>query len=270
MDRRPGFDDARLEAALRDLAPRLALPAEPDLVVRVTAAIRAGERQRDVRLPRWPRRALAFGMAVFVVLFASLALVFSPAARDAVADFLGIGGVRIKVGPQRGPTPTAAPGENLSLGVETTLEDARDRVDFPIRVPSVLGLPPNPNRVYYSGFPEGGRVSLVYRAQPDWLPEANPTGVGLLITQFEGDINPEFSKKLASQEQVMPTDVNGSPAYWVEGLHTVFFIDANGEQISDTLRLSANALIWVEGDTTLRIESELDLVDTLQIAESMS
>jgi hypothetical protein len=264
-----GFDDARLDQALRDLGPALALPREPDLAARVTAAIRSGPVPTTVRPSRRSRAALAFATAAFVVIVASLALAFSPAAREAVADFLGIGGVRIKIGPERGPTPTAAPGENLSLGVETTLEGAQERVDFRIRVPSVLGLGSKPHRVYYSDFPAGGRVSLVYQAQPEWLPEASATGVGLLITEFEGDIAPDLAKKLTTQEQVEPTDVNGSLAFWVEGPHTLFFVDANGVQRSDTLRLSANALIWTDGDTTLRIESELDMDDALKIAESM-
>jgi hypothetical protein len=270
MDRRPGFDHGGLERALVDLGPALALPAEPDLVARVSASIRAGSAPRDHRVSLRPRRALAFVTAAFVLIVTSLALAFSPAAREAVADFLGIGGVRIKVGPERGPTPTAAPGENLSLGVETTLAEAQDRVDFPIRVPSVLGLPPNPNAVYHSDFPPGGRVSLVYRAQPDWLPEARASGVGLLIMEFEGAAEPDFAKKLSAEHQVEFTDVNGSPAYWVEGQHTLFFLDANGRQRTDTLRLSANALIWTEGDMTLRLESELELEDALTIAESMS
>jgi hypothetical protein len=165
-------------------------------------------------------------------------------------------------------TPTAGPGENLSLGVETTLEDARERVDFPIRVPSVHGLGVNPHHVYYSDFPAGGRVSLVYRPQ-EWLPEAEATGVGLLITQFQGVVETDVVKKLASQEQVQPTEVAGRPAYWVEGPHTLYFLDADGRQRTDTLRLSANALIWMDGDTTIRLESELGLADAVTIAESM-
>jgi hypothetical protein len=266
MARRPGFDDG-LERALMELAPRLALPAETDLVPRVTAAIRAGAGAPPLRAPRWSRRALAFGMAALVLL-ASGTLALSPAARDAVADFIGIGGLRVEVGPRPAPLPTTPPGENLSLGVETTLDDARERVDFSIRVPDILGLA-NPDRVYYSDFPAGGRVSLVYRAQPDWLPEASATGVGLLVTEFRGDVEPELMKKLSSQGQVRPTEVNGSPALWIRGPHTLFFVDEDGRQQTDTLRLSANALIWMEGDVTLRIESELDLVDALTIAESM-
>jgi hypothetical protein len=203
-----------------------------------------------------------------LVLLASATLAFSPAAREAVADFVGIGGVRVKVGPRPAPAPTTPPGENLSLGVETTLDDARERVDFPIRVPSVLGLA-DPDRVFYSGFPTGGRISLVYRAQPDWLPEASATGVGLLVTEFPGDIEPDLMKKLTTQGQVKPTEVNGRPALWVRGPHTLFFVDKDGRQQADTLRLSANALIWMDGDTTMRIESELSLVDALTIAESM-
>jgi hypothetical protein len=255
--------DPRLEQALRDLGPRLALPAEPDLAARVGAAIRSGARRPALR-PR-PARALAFVTSV-LVLVASGALALSPAARDAVADFLGIGGVRIEVG-RPGPTPDVSPGDNLALGVETTLDEAREHVSFPILVPTArVGAP---DRVYVSDFPSGGRVSLVYEPRPGSLPEANETGLGLLITEFEGTLGGDVMKKLSVQRLVRPTDVNGSPAFWLRGTHTVFYTDADGQRRSETLRLSANALIWTSGATTLRIESALGLADTLAIAESM-
>jgi hypothetical protein len=269
VDRRAGFDDARLEQVLKDIGPRLAWPAEPQLARSVVAAIAAREPVQEKKRAHRFRPALAFGVAVLVVLFASLALVaFSPAAREAVADFLGIGGVRIEIGPT-GPTPTARPGDNLFLGDETTLEEARERVDFQVRVPSVLGLPPEPNSVFYSDFPVGGRVSLVYRAQPDWLPEASTTGVGLLLTEFQGSLDGDLIKKSADHEVLVPTEVNGAPAFWVEGPHSLFYYDAKNRLRSESLRLSANALIWTQGGTTFRLESELNLSDALTIAESM-
>lgn len=268
MSRHTGFDHSDLERALRDLGPRLALPDAPGLAARVTTAISAPATAPPRGAARWPRRAVAFGTAVFAVAVASAALAFSPTARDAVADFLGIGGVRIEVG-SPGPTPTTAPGENLSLGVETTLEDARARVDFPVPVPAVPGLPETPDRVYYSDFPQGGRVSFVY-APRRGLPETSSTGVGLLLTQFRAEIGQAAVKKLGVDQQVRPTEVDGHPAYWVRGPHTLFFLDAEGRERSETLRLSANALIWVTSETTLRIESELGLEESRAIAESMT
>lgn len=266
MASRPSGD--LLERALRDLSAHVAFPPEPDLAPRVVAAIEI-ERSRRTAVPvprRRPARAVAFGMAVLVA--ATLTVALSPATREAVADFLGIGGVRIETAPGPLPTPTAGRGDNLALGTKTTLEEARAAVDFDVLVPSVAELG-DPDEVYLStAFPAGGRVSLAYRAGGS-LPEARTTGLGLLVTEFEGTVEPELAKKLAVQQQVRPTDVNGSLAFWVRGPHTVFFLDANGQVASDTLRLSANALIWTDGTTTLRIESELNLADTLRIAESM-
>jgi hypothetical protein len=246
------------------------MPDEPQLAARVTAAIRTGPAPRVERLPRLLSRPVAvFGTAVLLVAI-SATLAFSPAARDAVADFLGIGGVRIEVGPSAGPTPTAAPGENLSLGVATSLEDAQERVDFDIRLPNVADLPAAPDSVYYSDFPVGGRVSLVYRARPGSLPETSTTGVGLLLTEFQGSIDGDFAKKLAVDQQAQATEVNGRLAIWVRGPHTVFFLDAEGRPQAESLRLSANALIWVDDGVTFRLESELTLKDSLTIAESMT
>jgi hypothetical protein len=265
MSRRLGAGDAHLERSLRDLGPLVAFPATPDLSARVTAAIRTEGRAPVSRPQRRPARAFAFASGLAVVALLGLAL--TPATRDAVADFLGIGGVRIETGHGAAPTPTAAPGTNLRLGERTTLEDARDRVEFSVLLPDVLGLA-NPDEVYVADFPPGGRVSLVYRAR-GWLPKANQTGIGLLITEFEGTLEGDIVKKLSGMQQVVPTDVNGAPALWVRGEHPIFYLDAKGNERTETLRLSANALVWTRGTTTLRIESSLNLADTLTIAESM-
>ncbi|HEY7876093.1 MAG TPA: hypothetical protein VIG64_13335 [Actinomycetota bacterium] len=266
MSRAPGIGDAALEGALLDLAPHVAFPAERDLSMRVTAAIRTETVRRDApRIRRRPARAFAF--AGGLAMAALLGLALTPATRDAVADFLGIGGVRITAGGGAAPTPTASAGTNLALGELVTLEEARALVDFSILVPGASGFE-EPDEVYVAGFPPGGRVSLVYDAGRS-LPRADKTGVGLLITEFEGMLENTLVKKLAVQQQVRPTEVDGKLAYWVRGPHTLFYLDAEGELRQETLRLSDNALIWTSGSMTLRIESSLSLEDSLAIAESM-
>ena len=251
-----------LERALVDLGPRLELPPTPDLAGRVRAAIEAGDARPARRAPLTWRAALV-GAAVVVVIVATT-LLFSPAARHAVADWLGIGGIRIGHG--AGPTPTAPAGSNLALGTRVSLDDARSRVDFPVRVPAAAA---EPDAVYAADVPIGGRVSLVYAAG-DGLPNTDETGLGMIVTEFRATVTSEIGKKTVGAGGVEITDVDGALAYWITGPHTVYlYKDAEGHIREDSVRLSGNALIWVEDGITYRIESDLGRAEAVRIAESM-
>lgn len=253
----------RLERALVELGPRLELPPTPDLVRRVRAVIESQDAPPARRGPLTWRAGLV-GVAVIAVIVATT-LVFSPAARHAVADWLGIGGIRIGHG--AGPTASAPPGSNLALGTPTTLEEARARVDFTVRVPLAAG---EPDAVYAADVPVGGRVTLVYAAG-DGLPNTDETGLGMIVTEFRATLTEEIGKKTIEGGGVEVTDVDGALAYWISGPHTIYlYKDAEGNVREDSVRLSGNALIWVEDGITYRIESDLDRVGAVRIAESMS
>lgn len=267
MDRRAfGPGPTGLETALEGLASQIAFPPAPDLSARVVRAVEEAGRQPAPRT--WAgRRAFALATAVAVVV-ASLTLSLSPAARRAVADWLGIGGVRIVHGP--GPTPTAPPGSNLALGSRASLDEARAAVDFPIAVPSLPGVG-EPDGVYVADVPEGGRVSLVYEAG-GILPNTDETGLGMIVTEFRASIDPNFMKKVIGK-QALPevTDVDGDLAFWIVGPHTVYlYRDADGDIREDSVRLAGNALLWERNGITYRIESDLDLDTARRLAESMS
>jgi hypothetical protein len=56
----------------------------------------------------------------------------------------------------------------------------------------------------------------------------------------------------------------------VEGdAHAVGFLDPDGNPWEDTLRLSANTLLWVEDGVTYRLEGAGDLEVMRGIAESL-
>jgi hypothetical protein len=213
-----------------------------------------------------PRRAFALATAAVVVV-ATATLTFSPAARHAVADWIGIGGVRISRG--GGPTPTAAPGSNLALGSRSTLAEARGAVDFSVAIPSELGLG-RPDAVYLSAVPVGGRVTFVYNAN-EALPATDETGLGMIVAQFRASIGPDLAKKvMGKQGGFEVTEVDGALAFWLPGPHTFYlYRDAEGHIRQDTLRLAGNTLLWADDGVTYRIESGLDLDTAVRIAESM-
>jgi hypothetical protein len=267
--------ELELERALRDLGAHLDFPATPDLAPAVATRLReapAARRRPLPRLPRlpgWQRLALA-GLAA--VMLAAAVLVVSPGTREAVARRLGLRGVDIRIGGEP-PTPTVTtrPGERLELGLgeRVTLDEARRRVTFPVLVPTAAGFR-QPDAVYVNqSQPQGGRVDLVFRARPG-LP-ANPyTDVGLLVTEFQGSLTPDFIKKVVGGGLVEEVQVAGQPGYWFSGEpHFYSFQDTRGELVDERTRLAGNTLVWQAGAQTLRVEGQLSKREALRIAESM-
>jgi len=269
-----------LERALSDLGASLEFPPTPDLAAAVTARLGeapatapAGQRLRGwlgglLRLPGWRRLAVA-GMVAAVL--AATVLVASPGTRQAVARRLGLRGVEVRIGEPPPPTASTRPSDRLELGLgeRVTLEQARRRVAFPVLVPGA-GTLKRPSAVFVDqAVPEGGRVDLVYRAQPG-LPASRFTDVGLLITQFRGQPTPEFIKKVTGMGLVEEVTVGGEPGYWFSGEpHFFTYRDAGGNLREEQTRLAGNTLIWQRGELTLRLEGEVSREEALRIAESM-
>jgi catechol 2,3-dioxygenase-like lactoylglutathione lyase family enzyme len=251
-----------IEEALVELG-RHVLYREVDLAPAVVARLEAGPPAKAPR-PAAPRRMVVLVAATLSVLVGGLAL-FSPAVRAAVIRTFFLPGIRILVGQPEPPAPIQRLGQGLELGEAVSLSGAQAEVDFPIRLPRELG---RPDRVFLEEFVAGGRVWLVYRAGPD-LPEAEETGVGLLVTEFRGGIDQEFLKKVQAEGgSFQPVQVDGNQGYWIEGAHTLFFLDEDGNIIEDRTRVAGNVLVWEEDGVTYRIESALDLGGTLDLAHS--
>jgi hypothetical protein len=266
-----------LEQALADLAAALEFPPTPDLAAAVGARLdeaparapaRARRRPWLIGLSGWRRLAVA---GLVAVLLAAAVLVASPGTREAVARRLGLRGVGVELGGPPPPTVTTRPGERLDLGLggRVTLEEARRRVGFPVLVPDVAGFR-QPAAVFVNeNAPPGGRVDLVYRARPG-LP-ANPyTDVGLLVTQFQATLTPDFIKKVVGGGLVEEVQVAGQPGYWFSGEpHFFSYQDRAGEINDESTRLAGNTLVWQAGAQTLRLEGQLSKQEALRIAESM-
>lgn len=263
-----------LERSLKELAAEIDYPPEPNLARSVRARIEATPRRgaaaaaggsllplRRLR-PRWGTALVA---AAVVLLTATVSLVALPGVRSAVADWLGLGGVRIETG---GPTP-APIGDSLDLGEATSLEAVRARVDFDVVLPGALD---GPDEVFFDDLVPGGQVALVYRERRS-LPATPDSDIGALITQFQGSLDEPVVKKVISGEPgttVVPVRVHGSSGYWISGEpHFISYLDANGQPREETVRLVGNVLLWEQDGVTLRIESALSKRGALAIAESM-
>jgi hypothetical protein len=257
------FGNDRLEVALRDLSGHVELPEPSDISERVTRALAGAARPRRRFLDNLYQPAIGYGVAVALAV-AVVILTFSPAARNAVADFLGIEGISIG----RGETSSARLGERLEVpGEEMTLDEARERAGFDIVVPDRLG---DPDETYVASYLEGGVVTLVYEADGD-LPEARGTGVGALITEFRAGVDRELIGKTAPPAtSIERVSVEGGEGYWITGRpHAVGYLGPDGRFRQDDLRLAGNTLIWERGELSLRLEADVDLEEALAIARSM-
>ncbi len=250
-------DISHLESVLASLAKDIDWPdPSPHFARRVAARIESGptrERQSG-------RRRLAVALAV-VAVFVGV-MVFSPAARQAVADLLGAAGIRIMLTSE--PIPVV--GGELELGQPIELGDIANEADFVVRAPSGV-QPGRPGGVYLS---ENGQVTMVW-AGDETLPAAGDSGIGLLLTQSRAGVGPELAfKGVGPNAEISQTIVEGASALWIEGApHTLTLLDREGNPIEETTRLAANVLLWEVNGVNHRLETTGDLASALAIVEAL-
>ena len=289
----------KLENALMRAGRAMEYPATPPIAARVR-----GELTRDA-LPRavvptrnWARILIPLAAAIVL----ALALLFAiPNARDAVAQFLGMRGLRIfyatpthtpspptplptNEGGESSPSPSGggARGEGtatlratatptikpFTLCCETTLADAQKRARFRLLAPRGE----MPSKVYYQRiFTEGEQVVMVF-GDPEnprfTLYQAQRWIYGKMVGELYG-------KGVSSQTVIGETFFNGHRALWFSGApHIVMMLDASGKPIYETQRnVDANTLAWEIGDSDLgiiyRLETKLSLHDATRFAESL-
>jgi hypothetical protein len=250
-----------LEQALTRLAEELDWPDTPDVAQGVMA--RLGERRRHRRALPVARRSLALAL-VALLLLAGGAFAALPGVRDAVLDFLGLQGATIERRATLPPPPAEGP---LDLGARTTLARATDELGFAPLVPADLA---QPDAVYLRRVIPGGELSLAYRPRAD-LPRARSTRLGLLVSEFRGDLSPEYVGKIAGQAtRVQRFPIVGEPAIWLEGAPHYFFYRGPGRPfIENQLRIAQNVLLLQHGKLLIRLEGAFDRERAVAIARSL-
>ena len=250
--------ESRLESMLTSLGDSIDWPTpSPHLSTRVKARIES-EQPTVAGRGVWRRPAIA----TTAVLVVTLVFVFSPSARQAVADLLGAAGIRIGVTSEEAP----ASGAELKLGEHVQLDEVEEGVEFRLRVPG--GQDPGmPDAVYLS---DSGQVTMVWVGTSS-LPAAGDTGIGLLLTQYAGTGDQEVAEKSIGPETgVQRLTVEGQPALWIEGAaHTFTLLDTEGNPIQETTRLAANVLLWEADGVNHRLETTYDLQSVLTIVDTL-
>jgi hypothetical protein len=256
------WDDETLGAGLRSATGEL-FPPTPPLAEKVGELLR-----REEAVPTRSRSGGVFAAAAVLAALLVGPFFFSPALRDAAADFFGVPGVRIEVTDQTSPTePSPAETAVPELGDEVGLAAAQTEVPFRVRVPEVIGAP---ERVFFAREVSSGLVTLVYDPRPG-LRASKETGAGLLIMQFEGSVEEAFFKKLAGPGTRFDlVDLEGETAFWISGApHPIGYMDPHGNFAESPARLAANTLLFTNGGVTYRIEGDITLQKALEIASSL-
>jgi hypothetical protein len=232
---------SELELALGQIGRELEYPETPDLTTSVRLRLAEGRRPRS-----W-RRPLVIALAALLVALAAVMAV--PQARSHVLDWLGIGSVTIRFVDDL-PTVESATGD-LGLGERVSLSEARDRVAFPVRVPTIEGL--DDPKVYIRE--DVDQVSFLYGS------EEKPR---LLITQIMATGALEKLVHDTTVELVREGDAFGA---WLEGGYHTLFFPSVGEEPQ---RLVGNVLVLQGTDNvTTRVEAQISKDEALRIFRSM-
>lgn len=257
--------DPALVALLEQAARDAAFPETPALAERVRARVETGPMPvAAIHLPRTRppllRPVLVAAVAVAVVLAATLSI--SVTARRAVADLLGVAGIRITFGDD--PPATPRPASRIGLGEPTSRAAASERVGFDVLVPR--GVRGEPAVYFDDSVGDRGAVSVVYPASAKTLAD-----VDLLISQFVASVPAEYVKKLLTLgSEITLTRVHESDAFWVSGLpHYLFYEERDGPAGRETVRLAGNVLLWEEDGVTYRVEGAASLREAERIARSL-
>jgi len=250
-----------LERSLRLLGEALAFPEAPD----VSEAVQ--RRLVDIRPQRRrpSRRTLVLAFATLAVAIGAVMAV--PPARTAVLEFFGLRGATVQRVESLPPVPDPAPS-GLLLGDPLPVGEGRPWVKSPnVLVPTALG---QPDGAYAAREPYGLRLTLVY-GPGDGVPRSQYTGVGILVTEFDGAIDTRYLDKMVDAgSTVEQLTVGGNRALWLEGgPHFVVFRTADGRIGEDVGRLAGNTLLVENGELLVRIEGEIDRERAIEIAESL-
>jgi hypothetical protein len=235
-----------LEQALLAVGRNLDVPATPDLAAPVRKRLAEGRRPSV-----FSRRVLVVALAVLAVLVGAVLAV--PQARSTIRDWLGIGSVTIRYVEDLPPVEQAT--GDLQLGERMSLEQARERAGFTVRVPTVEGLD-DPPKVYYNQ--DSSQVAFLYGSEDE---------PRLLLTQADARGAIEKLVNLNVTERELVVVEPGYAGVWLYGeKHALFYPSTDHEE---PFRLVGNALVYEIDGVTLRIEAEIERDEALRIARSM-
>jgi hypothetical protein len=98
-----------------------------------------------------------------------------------------------------------------------------------------------------------------------WARPDQPDQVGLSLHQ----LGPGTFAEKGEPGQIQETTVNGQRAIWAEGPYVLQFRRGNQVDFDFRRLVEGRVLIWVEGEVTYRLETDLPLEEAVRVAESL-
>ena len=251
-----------IESRLHALAKEFQYPPTPSVTGAVMTRLRAPMTHSR------HNRQLAWALALIIVLLAGLMSV--PPVRAAVLEFIQIGIVRIFPALVESPVPTteapltATPAPTKSsliplletLAGETTLESARNIVDFPIPLPNYPADLGQPDRVFVQD--AGGWMIILV-----WINPQQPDQIRMSLHLIEEG---SWTIEKYHPDTIMETTINHQWAIWTVGDYPLIL--SNGDA-QFTRLIDGHVLIWKENKITFRLETDLEVDEAVRIAESL-
>lgn len=239
------------EQKISSLSKGLDYPSTPDISASV---------MKQIRQPRFISRRLAWSLTFILILLVSLFAI--PPVRAAILEFLQIGIVRIfpqNVQPTEELIPTITPAPSMiplleSVFGETTLDEAKRQVDYPILLPQNFD---EPDYVFVQDV-EGYITILV------WMNPIQPQSVELSLHFIP---NGNWAIKKMQPTVLQETSVNNYKAVWAVGPYPLILY--NRYEVEITRLIEGNVLIWTDGTITYRLETHLSMEEAIEIAESL-
>jgi hypothetical protein len=210
--------------------------------------------------PRFISRRLAWSLTIILILLSSLFAI--PPVRAAIVEFIQIGIVRIfpqniestsESVPTVTPAPSMIPLLEAIIG-ETTLEEAQEKVDYQILVPSDFG---EPDYVYV--YDAAGDMTILV-----WMHPEQPQSVKLSLHFIPAG---SWAITKMGPTIIELTTVNGEQAIWAAGPYPLRVYNMN--EMEFTRLIEGQVLIWTEGNITYRLETNLSMEEAVEIAESL-
>lgn len=269
------------ENQIREIAVGLDYPPTPDIAAGVRQ--RLTDKRRPLVVKPWSAKWLTSNRLAWVltaVLLAAALLLAVPQVRAAIIEFFQIGSIRIIPSDNPTATPvtesskisspasvptttlTAVPAFSVAnLYGETTLADLRNELGQAVILPDYplgVGLP---DKVFFQN--EIGPLGIMAWLEPE--SEDKAWTILYIMTPDQGAFGQKFQV-----DSLTATEVNGKPAYWVEGEHLLSFYDQDGRLVQQSVRLvEGNTLIWSVDEITYRLETVLSLEEAVRMAESL-
>lgn len=248
-----------MESRLEALAKEFQFPSTPSVAGAVLTRLQK-------QTPR-PQRSRQLDWALIMIIVLLTGLMFVPPVRAAVLEFIQIGIVRIFPDVEPSPIPTTetpmpTPTKSAlipileTLGGKTTLESARNIVDFLIQLPTHPANLGEPDYVFVQD--AGGWMVILV-----WLDSQGSDQIQMSLHMIEEG---SWTIDKYHPEEVAETTVHGRRALWTDGEYPLMLRNSD---IQFMRMIAGHVLIWEENDITYRLEIDVSLEEAIRIAESL-